>query len=55
MPPARRAKAWAAKKKPGNKNKNPPYPLTESALLSRIDRDKARLAQLRAAKQGPAR
>ena len=52
MPAVRRAKGWRKAKKPGNKNTNPPYPLMETALLSRIERDQARLAALRAEKAG---
>ena len=31
--------------KPGNKNDDPPYPLTEVKLLSRMDRDKKMLTE----------
>mmetsp|Transcript_16275 Transcript_16275/g.41838 ORF Transcript_16275/g.41838 Transcript_16275/m.41838 type:complete len:134 (-) Transcript_16275:42-443(-) len=42
----------ADNKKKGNKNHNPRYPLTETALESRIQRDQARLDAVRAAKAG---
>ena len=40
--PRKRSKGWAKNGQAGNKNFNPPYPLTETALLSRIERDQAR-------------
>jgi hypothetical protein len=51
MAARRRARGWRNDKKTGNKNHKPPYPLTKSALLSRIQRDQARLAALEAVEE----
>ena len=46
-----RRKASGRKHKGTNKNANPRYALTKTALLSRIERDKVRLAALEAVKE----
>jgi len=51
MAARRRARGWRNDKKTGNKNHKPPYPLTKSALLSRIQRNQARLAALEAVEE----